>query len=70
MEWKNAEGKKKDKVTRTKKINNVVMFRYLGTTLIDNFFSREIKNRLNSGNAYEHTFMTFVFSFAAQNYND
>jgi hypothetical protein len=41
---------------------DVVQFRYLGTTLADqNFMHKEIKSRLNLGNACYHSVQSLVF---------
>jgi hypothetical protein len=42
---------------------NVVQFKYLGTTATDqNLIQEEIKRRLNSGNVYYHSVQNLLFS--------
>jgi hypothetical protein len=54
-----------------KSLGRVKQFRYLGTTLTNqNSIREEIKDRLNSGNAYCHLVQNLVFQFAVPQYKD
>jgi hypothetical protein len=56
------EGRKHGMKIANRSFEDVEKFKYYGTTLMDqNCIYKEIKRRLNSGNACYHWVQTFVF---------